>query len=381
MKNVFLVTWYKSENYGTFLQAYATNYILKQKYNVLLLERCICYPITESAYLIKKIIIKLLSQFKKNKLSSYGEYTSAHGYRIEKINSMINSTFNVQTIWNRNDIKQIDLWADCYLVGSDQMWNPFLISPSYLLGFVSRKSVKKKVSYATSFGVDNIPRKYQNLYRRYLSRFNAISVREPRAAELVKELSDRDSVVVLDPTLLLTPQEWRAFANQSTIRKLHHIPMKYVLCYFIGSSENNYLDTAKRIANREGAKIVLLPTKESDYMLNDDMIIVADACAYDFIDLIDNAHLVCTDSFHGTVFAFLMNTDFFVFQRFKKADKYSQDARLMNILNKFDLKNAIWEDTYIDDIGKHISYNFTYGHSVLELERKECIQYLLNLPN
>ena len=298
-----------------------------------------------------------------------------------KTEQMCRDYYEVKSIKSFNDIKNIDKWADYYLVGSDQMWNPWLLSPQYLLDFVPRKSKKPKLSYAASFGVDNIPDKKKTFYKKYLSEFSKITVREPRAAELVKEMSGKDAKVVLDPTFLLTQREWRAFSDLSNICTKYKLRQNYIVCYFIGSSEFNHIKAVKEIAEKIHLKIIMLPIKNTDYAINDDeLTIVADACAYDFISLIDNAALVCTDSFHAVVFSFLMNTPFYDFPRFKKGDKYSQEARLNNIIEKFKLTDSYWKDSLtIADIENHLRCDYTSGYKVLEKERKQSLKILAEM--
>lgn len=185
-----------------------------------------------------------------------------------------------------------------------------MFSSAYMLDFVPKS--KKKITYAASFGVDNVPQHYYKLYSRLLKRLDTISVREPRAKELVKEIAQKDSVTVLDPTFLLTPEEWRTFATQSNVMNQYNICGKYVIAYFIGSTDFNHLTTAKVLAKQLNCSLVIIPNRVEDYSLTDpDITLIPDTCNYDFVKLINSAELVCTDSFHAVVFSFLMDTSFF----------------------------------------------------------------------
>ena len=376
MKNVFVVSWVKSENYGTCLQAYATNYILKKYANVRFVGQRRFYSIREYEYIIKRVIGIIKTKFVRTNNFDYGNYQIQHSRKVNKIEKLVSDTYEIYSLRTKQDIQSLDQWVDTYIVGSDQMWNPWMLSPTYLLDFVSKHSVNKKTSFAASFGVDNIPAKSKGIYRRLLKRFDYITVREPRAAELVNELVNKEAVVISDPTLLLTPNEWRAFAVQSTSCSDYDLNNDYILCYFIGAPEFNHLSTVKKLAKKLGKKIVLLPTKQEDYLINDKkIIVVADACPYDFIDLIDKAFLVCTDSFHAVVFSFLMSTPFYDFPRFKKGDKYSQDARLKNIIDRFKLTDSYWDEfADFDQIQQHLSCKYDEGYSVLEIERSRCLK-------
>lgn len=381
MKNVFLVTWFISENYGTCLQAYATKATLSECSDVRILDRRRYYSIDKLNFLLNKFYSVFKSKVgKKERPFDYGKYVGAHNKKLSKIKALTAENYNTISINNAADLKEIDSWADCYLVGSDQMWNPWMLSPHYLLDFVPKKSKKAKYSYAASFGVDNIPTDKRKLYEKYLPQFDKIMVREPRAAELVKELSGKEATVVLDPTFLLTQEEWRKFSLKSSSVKEYGLK-DYILCYFIGSPEFDHLKTVKELAKKLGLCVVLLPTKESDYQVDDANVeIVADACAYDFVSLIDNAKLVCTDSFHAVVFSFLMGAALYTFPRFKKGDKYSQESRLHNIMTKFKLMDSVWdENKSTDEIIQHMSVDYSEGYAVLEREREKCKKLLQNM--
>lgn len=378
-KHVFVVTWFASENYGTCLQAYATKTVLEEYAQVKFLDRRTYYSIMKTNYLIPKLKSAIMRKLNfKPSNSIYETYEDAHKRRVDKVSKLAGQNYDIVSINSKKSLQEIDDWADCYLVGSDQMWNPWMLSPAYLLDFVPNDSTKPKYSYATSFGVDNIPNGKKKIYQKYLPLFSQISVREHRAAELVKELGGKDVKVDLDPTFLLRQKDWRTFASQSDSCEQYGLNEDYVLCYFIGAPEFDHLATAKIIAEKIGAKVVLLPTKEKDYQSNDqDVIVLADACAYDFVSLVDHARLVCTDSFHAVVFSFLMETAFFDFPRFKKGDKYSQEARLKNIMEKFSLMDSFWsEEMLCSNIQSHIDCDYTQGYEVLENERAKCTNLL-----
>lgn len=118
---------------------------------------------------------------------------------------------------------------DFFVVGSDQVWRPAWV-PSFL-EFVPRK---KKVSYAASIGINVIPEDKKEFMRRGISDFNRISVREESAINLIKDLTGRDdAILLLDPVLLLTAQEWLAVAQKPTWLKEKY-RCGYVLTYHLG---------------------------------------------------------------------------------------------------------------------------------------------------
>ncbi|WP_276864337.1 polysaccharide pyruvyl transferase family protein [Mediterranea massiliensis] len=379
-KNILLVTWYKSTNCGTCLQSYALYHILSQRYNVSFLGRRTYYSLLNPEF-YKKIYLnikkKLHISHSHKVQNSHPAFSKAIQAHTQKFAKFIQENYQIQPLKSHKDYKKICTQYDAFIVGSDQLWSPRMFSSAHMLDFVPKQ--KKKITYAASFGVDNVPQRYYKLYSRLLKRLDIISVREPRAKELVKEIAQKDSVTVLDPTFLLTPEEWRTFATQSDVMNQYNISGKYLIAYFIGSSDFNHLTATKEMAKQLKYKLVVIPNRVEDYSLSDpDIILVSDTCNYDFVKLIDNAEIVCTDSFHAVVFSFLMDTSFFVFPRFKKGDVNSQNNRLDNILNKFGLMDKKWQEEWLSNIQEHLTHDYSSGYKVLEEERKNCLHFLFN---
>lgn len=379
-KNILIVTWYKSTNCGTCLQSYALYHTLSQKYNVSFLGRRTYYSLLNPEF-YRKIFIKIKACIRKRKPIGNKNIDNAYSHALQvhtqKFAKFIHYNYHLQPLQNKEDYLHICKNYDVFIVGSDQLWNPSMFSRAFMLDFVP--SNKKKLTYAASFGVDNIPVEYYKTYKKLLGRLDMIAVREPRAKELVSEIAGRDSTVVLDPTFLLTPSEWRDFSRQSESIEQYNIPENYIIAYFIGSSDFDHLQTAKQISKKLDCRLVVIPNRVEDYSISDpEITLVPDACSYDFVKLIDNARLVCTDSFHSVVFSFLMDTEFFVFPRFKEGDKKSQNNRLDNILTRFSLVQQKWQDSWLENIDSHLHHDYTSGYATLTEERQRCLNYLLD---
>ena len=180
---------------------------------------------------------------------------------------------------------------DCFVVGSDQVWNPFYrhVSPVDFLTFAPKH---QRVAYAASFGVPEIPAPYRSRYRRYLRGLRSISVREQRAAEIVEELTGRRVPVVLDPTLLRTAEDWGAEIPDNG----RPMGREYLLTFFLSEPRSDELARIASYAAAEGLDIV-------DPF---DPVSVPDALSpLQFIGLIRGARVVATDSFHASVFTVL----------------------------------------------------------------------------
>lgn len=182
---------------------------------------------------------------------------------------------------------------DVYMVGSDQIWNPRICSniAPYFLDFAPDGA--RCVSYASSFGVNELSGPVFYRYKQWFKRFSYIGLREKSGVNIVKGMAlDAKVAHVLDPTLLLTVEDWSRVAIEPD-KKPHGT---YLLLYdLIASSETVAL--AKRWANQNGW----------------DVIRIGDG-AYgpgEFIWLFSHAEAVVTNSFHGTVFSILYHRQFY----------------------------------------------------------------------
>nr|WP_237566144.1 polysaccharide pyruvyl transferase family protein [Oceanobacillus massiliensis] len=246
-----------------------------------------------------------------------------------------------------------------FVTGSDQVWNPFYINGSSLY-FLTFAIKEKRISYAASFGISSIPDIYKASYKKYLSEMNYLSVREEQGAKIIKDITSRNAQVVLDPTMLLTRENWREISKASNEKP--KIP--YLLTYFLGNVPQDTLTRIEEIANERKLKIVNLASlKDTKYYSAD---------PGEFIDFIDSADVFCTDSFHGVVFSILLETPFIVFERQGKLP--SMNSRIETLLSKFKFSSRVAKNiTSINQI-----YNIDYSHvdEILSSERDKSYTYL-----
>lgn len=192
-----------------------------------------------------------------------------------------------------NQIKQYDYCV----VGSDQVWNPnFRNCHQFFLGFAP---AEKRLSYAASISAEEIPAKEHDFFVQGLNGMKTLSVREQAGADLIEQLTGRKAEVHVDPTLLLTADEWRSVSRRPT---WYH-GGEYLLTYFLGRRPAQ-IDA---IAEELGLTIVNL----LDEAVYEHYVTGVD----EFLWAIDHASLVYTDSFHGSVFSILFQTPFVVCDR------------------------------------------------------------------
>lgn len=285
---------------------------------------------------------------------------SARDARMERITAFTAQHIAESGFEIRNAVipAGLDASYDLFVVGSDQVWNPMhMYADSF--GFLDFTEPKKRVAYAASFGVSSIPRKLQSNYTKGLSGIPQLSVRESSGARLVKLLTDRDVPVTLDPTLLLSRERWSAVSKPSSYKPNR----PYVLTFFLQPPTRKMLAEVDEVASHGGLEVVHL-----GYPVH---------CRYfvagpeHFLDYVASASLVCTDSFHATVFSVLFERNFVVF------DRGLMTSRIQDLLSLLDMTGHRYKGDLI--AAKNATDGF--GLSVrardeLEAVRSESMQFL-----
>lgn len=384
-KKVGIVSCYFKNNYGSMLQAYATQKFLDN--NNIPNETIDISDLADFKNGKKKYYKSQLTNFGfiktkmgMIKLKGYQIINKELGrnFRIRnkkfeefKRNFKLTRTFNTYKDLNKYSKEH---YSDV-IVGSDQLWLPVnVVADYYTLNWVPDEV--NKISFATSFGVSSIPDKYRDLYAKFLKRINHISVRENNAVELVKNISDREAQLVCDPTLLLNKEQWMEIQDKERI-----IDEKYIFCYFLGNNIE-HRKFVERLKEKTGYKIASINHCDEYVKYSDEF---ADIVPYnvgpsEFVNYIRNAEYVCTDSFHGTVFSLINNTNFYTFERFSKKAKMSTNSRIHSLLKIVELENRLLSGTEnINEIPDSIE--FENANNKIEELRKESIEWLLKAIN
>lgn len=383
MKKVGIVSCYFKNNYGSMLQAYASQKILdennipnetidisnledfskgKKKYYISQITN-IGFIKTKLGMVKLKVYSKINKNLKKNfriRNKKFNEFKRNFNL-TQKFN-----TYNELNEYSNNKYSDV-------IVGSDQLWLPVnVVSDYYTLNWVP--NTVNKISYATSFGISQIPDKYKDLYKKFLKRIEHVSVRENNAVKLVKDVANKKAQLVCDPTLLLTKEEWMDIQEEKPI-----LNEKYIFCYFLGKNIE-HRKFVERLKEKTGYKIVSINHCDEYVKYSDKF---ADITPYDvgpseFVNYIRNAEYVCTDSFHGTVFSLINNTKFFTFERFNKKSKMSTNSRIYSLLEIVDLKERLISGTEdVEEIIKN-KIDFKKVNKKLEEFRNESKEWLLN---
>ncbi len=213
---------------------------------------------------------------------------------------------------------------DCFVTGSDQVWNPHLGDMDYLrANFLTFAPKEKRISYAASISAPEIPKEEMNLFREGFLGMRGLSFREEAGRDLAKEISGREGEVHVDPTLLLSPEEWDEVSRPPA---WYH-GGDFLLTYFLGQRPDDVIAAA---AKEAGLPVVnLLDEKDyAHYVTGVD----------EFLWAIKHARLVYTDSFHGTVFSILYRRPFVVCNRLGSAVTEKMGSRIDTLLSLFHLE-------------------------------------------
>ena len=341
MRKIGIITINDNNNYGNRLQNYALQFFLENN-NI----KCSTIVYRTKQKRIKEII-KIIINYKnqRNKEKRFKHFVS------------FNNNINIEYIKKTNELTYNN--KDYYIVGSDQVWNPLFdrLTDYELLSCVNPK---KRISYAASFGINELPEEVKDNAAKELKKFKAISVREDRGKEIVEELTGRKDVEVLvDPTMLLTSEEWDKVSKKPTMLKTD----KYILNYFLGELSEERKNEIERIAKENNCEIINILDKNSPYY---------ECGPSEFLYLEKNAFLICTDSFHSSVFAILYNRPFIIFDREQK-NLVNMNSRLETLIKKFKLKDRKFEGKITE---KNLNHDYTEAYKILEEERKKSDKFL-----
>ncbi len=205
--------------------------------------------------------------------------------------------------YTRESIMENPPQYDLYIVGSDQVWNPRFIGDdvNFMLAFTAPDS--RKISYASSIAAGTMEAGVKDLYSRYLSRFQSISVRERSGVEIIRELTGKEASVCCDPTLLLGRDVWDSLSERSKYRAGEKYILVYALSYMFDPFPGIYAIVDK-VQKTLGLKVIFLQGRAKDVLRPDSKLIKA-AGPEDFAFLFRNADFVITTSFHGACFALI----------------------------------------------------------------------------
>lgn len=358
-----IITWFTGPNYGTNLQAIALQYYLRKRgYEVNLINYEV--PPVKVIKNKKSFIRKVLYQPKNCAIKLVmNKYKYQIAERDRKLRNSITAkcilTPEVKTI---DELVKICNEFDLLICGSDQIWNPNWYDKFYFADYA--EVITNRISYGPSIGVNKIPDSVAIRIQHGLRQFKAVSVREEKAVELLAPYLSEKPQVVVDPTLLLTSEEW-----MDIFPDYGYKGDDYLFAFFL-NDEKKHLEATKKFAKMLNCKLILVPYKGTTYLQKAD--IRAGAGLEDMLNLIRNSKYVITDSFHITVFSIIHRKQFYTFQRFKEDEFTSQNIRVTNLLRMVDLSERLipYQSTKIDML-EDINYDGPVEKLNIEIEKSK----------
>ena len=362
MKKVAIITLHgkgQRNNYGNLLQNYAVQEILKK------FDFCVETIPETSAYLKNQNKLKLNKKIRKSIKEILNiRYKSLDNKRKKEFKKF-EEKFIKKSKFTINKItipKELNNSYDYFITGSDQVWNPYYNynSPAYFLDFCTKK---KRIALSPSFGITNLPNNIKDEYTKYLNGFEYLSVREDSGRKIIEELTGKKASVLIDPTLMLSKQEW----NNISIKPKKVPNKKYIMVYFLGKIKNDEKLYLQELSKRYDLEIVnILDRKQKEYYISSPS---------QFIWLIEHAELIFTDSFHGSVFSIIYKKPFIVFDR---KSKFNMNSRLETLLNKFNLLNRKYSQI---DINQILNIDYIKTYEILKKEQDKFYEYIENNLN
>ena len=357
MKAVIL-TIHFGINYGSALQSYALSRSLERlnvqpevinyiplKYgmwNEFSSDKRRKYPLV---FIVMAFILKFPSKYRHRKI-------------FEKF---LNTNLNLSKVYHTNkELKTEPPQSDLYIVGSDQVWNfDYNESGDYTYFFDFLPLTSRKISYAASIGKTELSNNERECIKKYLSGFLGVSLREDKSVEALNSMGIQSNHV-LDPTMLLSKDEWKHFARTKKHKN------SYILIYVMDYLYHDLIDIAEKVSRRLGLKIYMIAFKKIKDKRVDKQYIYA--TPQEFLGLFLDASYIVTNSFHGVAFSINFN------KQFCAVAKRDYNVRIQSLLRMMKLEGHFTSSINGIDIEDEIDYSEV--NRILTEQRINSFDYL-----
>lgn len=377
-----VLTTYYSKNYGAVLQAYATLQKLRlMGYDCELINykkenqtHYTPYAVIEderNLSILKKINRKIKNCIIKIKKADRNLVSGAD-IRDKEFDLFVQDYLVLgKVLYTSQDdfINAVDQMPyDVYLCGSDQIWNPIVhnFDDVYYLNF---PTTAKKVSYASSVAYNRFSESEIERICGALSSIDSISVREKSTVEWMQPHMEKKVNHVIDPTFLLNKNEWMSLTSEK------HFDGKYILVYLLNYNEQNKnaVNLVGELARKKGCRVICLPYTSIKFPKGIEVEYRYDIAPNDFIQLLNGAECVITNSFHATALSVNLNIPFFVVSSYER--NKDLQTRISDLLEETGLNNRkIYPDTESICMEEGIDYESV--NVIISKRRNEGIEYL-----
>lgn len=374
MKTVGIITMHRPNNYGSYLQTFATyKFITELGYDTKVIDYA--YPTEYHRSLVKTRKTDNIKQsWMHRKLSGLFRRllhidTARHLDKMRKFyqqNIKLTRTFN-----SAEELRKAPPLFDIYVTGSDQVWNPEFTGKdtSFLLSWIP--DGKRRIAYSASFSIRELPSDVTELYESNLKKYNAIGIRE--RSDILTSMNGIKGEVVLDPTFLYNKSQWISILGDTSKSK-----GKYILCYLLNYKFNPYpyaYNVIEHLQKQTGYKVVIIDGDPADTLRG--YRIAGNLGPEDFVSLFAHAGYVVTNSFHGTAFAINFEKPFLTIVN---SDTKSKDNRQSSLIDEFGISSqrVIRKGDNLNNINPDIVVEW---HERLTRLREESIRFLVDALN
>ena len=368
-KKIGIITFHASYNCGSMLQAYALQCFLENNgYRPEIIDfssegQRRLYSIYSKNNTVKNIVRNAIFWCHRKRIGT--NFKSYENFKQKYFNlTSYNATYQSQII---DDYVAV-------VAGADQIWNITIsdYDDSYFLPWVKKA---KRIAYAPSFGAKNILEHTDDAtkYKRFLNEFEYLSIRENNGKRWIYDLIGKDIPVVLDPTLIVEKSDYDKITSSKLI-----LPEKYIFYYSpTYSLKHNFL--VRKISKKYKLPVIAFNSK-SFYLRgmnfqSFDLPEFEDPTAY--LQLMKNATMVVTTSFHGSVFSTVFNRRFWVI---KNGGMYGNDDRVITLLRTMGLEKRLVSEMFDEnfDYMMDVDYNDVEYKSGLDNAKLISKTYLLS---
>jgi hypothetical protein len=371
VKRIGIATVTTGFNFGSSLQSFASKVILNDlgyEADLLKLKGSL---ITGRDIRLKKLFVMIIRSliYKKNLKALTGHFLKTDKKKISQKTKKYFLEFNKNHLspkeFSWSELKKKSKNDDYYsfICGSDQVWNgdTLYVDPFYYLEFAPDD---KKIAFAPSFGREKLADYNIKTISEKLIKFKALSVREEAGCKIIKNITGKDSLALVDPTLVVSKEKW----NELFLLEKRFIENKYILVYFLDKPSDSAELYIERLKKELEIDVIGIPYDFSSKNISK----YIDAGPIEFMNLVYNAEYVVTDSFHGTAFSLNFGTMFATFER-SYGKSGNQSSRILSILNKVDLINTFEPSELLLK-----NFDFTQVEYILKEEREKSTNYLKN---
>lgn len=370
MKKIGLVTFYDG-NFGSILQCYAT----KRKLELDGYECEVIYTQDKEnpkrcgkLKKLQKLIVGSVNDITypyrwikyRNKVGGLTDETTKrmHSFSVREIKPVLYSEKELKEIGKNSDFV-------AFIVGSDQVWNVSNeMSSIYRLPFTDRE---KRIAFAVSLGVEKANRTFREKLKQNVINFDYISTREKSGQKILEGITKVKVERIADPTLLFEKSFWEQFSSNTSIRE-----KIYVLVHFLNYPNKDAIQSICYLSKELNAEVVCIGYYYDVFQKMKWK--YKDCTPEEYIGYIIKSKVVCTDSYHTSLFSISLRKDFYTFKRMYNHG-YPQNGRIKDLLENYNLTDRYirYKIKEFEPIERDYDYTLNKEHMLVNQYLKKAI--------